>query len=418
MKKPPRSLRPFATVAAALLALVACQNATDSNSNSDSSVVATASFPIAAPRVPDNATALIQNDTISNKLNCPPLGSDTSTTCKATLNLPHPLGADSLALQLWTLGVQTYTLYFKESGSSTKLDLGSHSVVSLDTLLLSGFANLPAVQKSAFGSGPTGLVAYYASLLLANDAAVVGKALPVGMSIDSVKKELVRVGVDSGKTLSELTSLSIQLGSVTLTLDTTTIRLDVSILIHAGVLSSSDSASLYPAYPVRVTTPIAVAGNLTAGGSAVAVTGSISWTSGHSIKPLIRVGTSTPGDSANISMPTERFLPADTTWSLSGNLQLQANAAAAAGIDTLVITLSDSSGHSATSRALFQVVTAPPSTPRIVLLAPSNQLGNTLPQGTDSLFVSWGVSNWGDVNTDSVSINGSKANKLSDSTWG
>jgi len=228
----------------------------------------------------------------------------------------------------------------------------------------------------------------------------------------------VRVGVDSGKTLSELTSLSIQLGSTTLTLDSNTIRLDISVLIQAKLLGTSDSTKMFPPYPVRVTSPIAVAGSLTAGGSAVAVTGSFSWTSGHSIKPLIRVGTSTPGDSANISMPTERFLPADTTWSLSGNLQLQANAAAAAGIDTLVITLSDSSGHSATSRALFQVVTAPPSTPRIVLLAPSNQLGNTLPQGTDSLFVSWGVSNWGDVNTDSVSINGSKANKLSDSTWG
>jgi uncharacterized protein (TIGR02145 family) len=229
------------------------------------------------------------------------------------------------------------------------------------------------------------LVAYYASLLLANDAAVVGKALPVGMSIDSVKKELVRVGVDSGKTLSELTSLSIQLGSVTLTLDTTTIRLDVSILIHAGVLSSSDSTALYPAYPVRVTSPIAVAGSLTAGGNAVDITGSFSWTTGHNVKFSVRIGTATPGDSVNITTPTERFLPTDTTWSPNGNLRLQASAAAVAGIDTLVITLSDTSGHSATSRATFQVVGRDATAPTLKILSPSSD--TSVPNGTGTILV-------------------------------
>jgi len=405
MKKPPHSLRPFATIAAGLLALVSCQNATDSNTNSDSPVVATASFPIAVPRVPDNATSFIQNDTVTNKLNCLPLGSDTSTTCTATLNIPHPLGTDSLALQLWTLGVQTYTLYFKESGGATKLDYSSHSVVTLDTLLLSGFANLPAAQKSAFGTGPTGLVAYYASLLLANDAAVVGKALPVGMSIDSVKKELVRVGVDSGKTVAQLTSLSIQLGSITLTLDSATIRLDVSILIHAGVLSSSDSTALYPAYPVRVTSPVAVAGTLTAGGNAVDVTGSFSWTTGHNVKFSLRIGTATPGDSTNISTPTERFLPTDTTWSLNGNLRLQAGAAAAAGIDTLVIILSDTSGHSATSRATFQVVGRDTTAPALKILSPSSD--TSVPNGTGTILVKAAATDSGS-GLDSIAIGSMK----------
>jgi len=353
------SLRTLATIAAGLLVLVACQNATDSNTNSDTPVVATGKFPIVAPRIPDSATWVFQKDTVAKSPSCPAPGSDGTTTCTETFNLPRSLGTDSVALQLWTLGIQTYTLYFKESGSSTTLSFGSASVESLDTLLLSKFAELSAGQKSSFGSGPTGLVAYYASLILSGDTAVLGKPIPVGMSLNSVKKELVRVGVDSGKTLSQLTSLNIQLGSTTLTLDSNTIRLDISVLIQAKLLGTSDSTKMFPPYPVRVTTPIAVSGPVVAGGSPVAVSGAFSWTSGHSIKPLIRVGTSTPGDSANITFPTERFLPSDTTWTLSGNLTLQADAAAAAGTDTLVITLSDSSGHSATSSTTFTVTAAP-----------------------------------------------------------
>ena len=359
MKFDRQSVRTLATITAGLLALVACQNATDSNSNSDSSVVATASFPIAAPRVPDNATWFLQKDTVVKPPNCPaPANGANTTTCTETFDLPQPLGRDSVALRLWTLGIQTYTLFFTESGRSPTLAFASDSVESLDTLLLSKFADLSAGQRSSFGSGPSGLVAYYASLILAKDTTVLGKPLPVGMSLDSVKKELVRVGVDSGKTLLQLTSLSIQLGSTTLTLDSNTIRMDISVLIQAKLLVTSDSTRIFPAYPVRVTTPIAVAGNLTAGGSAVNVTGAFTWTSGYNTKPLIRVGTSTPGDSANISMPKERFLPSDTTWNLDGNLTLQADTAAAAGIDTLVITLSDSAGHSATSSTTFTVMPA------------------------------------------------------------
>jgi len=405
MKKPPRSLRPFATVAAGLLALVACQNATDSNSNSDSPVVATASFPIAVPRVPDNATALYQTDTVSNKLNCPPLGSDTSTTCTATLNLPHPLGMDSLALQLWTLGVQTYTLYFKESGNSTKLDLGSHSVASLDTLLLSGFAKLTDAQRSSFGTGPTGLVAYYASLILDKDTALVGKALPVGMSIDSVKKELVRVGVDSGKTLSQLTSLSIQLGSGTLTLDTATIRLDVSILIHAGALSSADSTALYPAYPVQVQTPIAVSGPVVSGGSPVVVSGIFTWKAGKVVSPKFEVHTA-KGLDTNFTFPiTNSPSTSATTWNLSNSVTLLAKSTASAGTDTLVATLSTDSGYFATSRATFQVVARDTTAPALKILSPSGD--TTVPNTAAGILVKAAATDSGS-GLDSIAIGSAK----------
>jgi uncharacterized protein (TIGR02145 family) len=405
MKKPPHSLCPFATVAVGLLALVACQNATDSNTNSDSPVVATASFPIAVPRVPDNATSFIQNDTVTNKLNCLPLGSDTSTTCTATLNLPHTLGTDSVALQLWTLGVQTYTLYFKESGGATKLDYSSNSVVTLDTLLLSGFANLPAAQKSAFGTGPSGLVTYYASLLLDKDTAVVGKALPVGMSIDSVKKELVRVGVDSGKTAAQLTSLSIQLGSITLTLDTTTIRLDVSILIHAGVLSSADSTALYPAYPVQVTSPIAVSGPVVAGGSPVTVSGAFTWKAGKLVSPVIEVHTAKGVDTNFIFGTSNLPSKAATSWSLANNLTIQARSSVSVGTDTLEVTLSTDSGYFATSRATFKVVGRDTTAPALKILSPSSD--TSVPNGTGSILVKAAATDSGS-GLDSIAIGSTK----------
>gem|GEM_PF-1583427 len=417
MIKTRHSLRLFPTVAAGLLVLVACQNATDSNTNTDSPVVVTASFPIAAPRIPDSAAWIfpIAKDTVSKKPNCSPIDGNGTTTCTETFDLPRSLGTDSVALQLWTLGIQTYTLYFKESGSSTTLVLATASVDSLDTLLLSQYASLPAAQKSALApadSGPTGLVAYYASLLLANDPAVVGKALPVGMSADSVRKDLVYLGLTEGKT-------SAQLDSLNLGLDTTSIRTIAGALVRANLLKIADTLDWF--HPVRVAGAGSVTGSLVAGGSPVNVNGTFSWNAGAKVS-MAPVSVHTPQgvDNADLQFPTRQFVlgSTDTIWSLSGNLTVLALATAAVGWDTLWVTLSTDSTHAATLRIPFQVVAAPPATPKIVLLAPANQIGNTLAQGTDSLFVSWGVSNWGDVNPDSVFINSLRAASLTDSTWG
>jgi hypothetical protein len=374
------SLRPLVTFAAGLVVLVACQNATDSNTNSDSPLVVTAKFPISAPRVPDTATSFIQNDSVSNKLNCPPTsGSEDSTTCTATLDLPHPLGTDSVALHLWTLGVETYTLYFKESGSSTTLDLGSHSVLSLDTLLLSGFANLPASQKSTFGTGPSGLVAYYASLILANDASFAGKSLPVGMSIDSVKKDLVLQGIPAGKTLAQLTALNVGL-------DTASIRNIAAILVQANLLKSTDTLDWF--HPVRVSAAVSIASSLTAGGGAVNVNGAFSWNPGASVTlSRIVVRTPNPGDSSTVQLSYQFNIgKTDTLWSLSSNLTLQAKSSASVGWDTLLIILSTDSTHSVTARVPFQVVAKDVTPPALILLSPAQDTA-FVPNSTASFVV-------------------------------
>ena len=217
-----------------------------SNPNDSGPVVVNATYTVGrVSLLPDSIAWNAPKVTGSQKQNC----NTTTLECSDTFHLPEPLGTDSLAVQLWTLGIRTSTNYFGELGSSTTLTSRAISVDNLDILLLSRYANLIAAQKASFGIGPSGLVAYYASLILSADTAFAGKPLPVGMNADSVQEDLVLQGVQGGKTLAQLTSLSISL-------DTTTIRLDVSSLVQAKRLSTADSIGIFPAYPVRVTTPM------------------------------------------------------------------------------------------------------------------------------------------------------------------
>jgi hypothetical protein len=398
--------RPLATFAVALFVLVACQNATEPT-NATGPIVANGTYTMgSSSRLPDSVAWRSPTDSGSQKPICSQL------TCSDTFLLSKPLGTDSLAVQLWTLGIRTSTIYFGEVGSSPVLALkASIRRDTLDTLLLSKYDT--ASQKASFsalGQGASSLVAYYAKLILAGDTSFKGKALPVGMNTDSVKKDLVYLGIQSGLTENQIVGLA--------GLDSNAIRTFAGVLVNANLLRASDTTALL--HPVRVATAASVSGSLTAGGAAVAVSGSFSWNTGVQVSlSRISVRTQNSGDSSKFQL-SYQFNPrsTETSWVLSGNLTVQALASAPVGTDTLVVTLSSDPTHSATVRVPFQVVAAPPSTPKLVLLAPSSQLVNTLSQATDSLFVSWGVSNWNDVNTDSVSINGSRAAKLTDSTWG
>lgn len=351
MKLDRHSFRPLATFVAGLFALVACQNTTDSNDGESGSIMATASYTMASSsRLPDSVTWTAPKDSGSHRTRCVALN------CYDTFQLSEPLGTDSLELQLWTLGIRTYTLYFGEKGSSTTLDRKArvHCDI-LDTLLLSRYDGLTTAQKASFsalGQGASSLVAYYASLLLADNTSFVGKSLPVGMSQDSVEKALVYLAGKQGSTVSQLLAKD-------LSLDSATVLQNVKLLIKAGVLSSADSAAIFPPYPVRVKSSIAVKGTLTAGGDDVSVSGAFAWTKGQNIKaPVIQVRTSKPGDSVNFSNPTNKFASTDTIWNLDGNLSIKASSSAAAGTDTLVVTISDDAGHSATSRTAFQVISS------------------------------------------------------------
>jgi len=402
MKFDRRLFRAFATVAAGLFALVACQNATDSNTNSDTPVVAAGQFPISAPRIPDSAAWIFQKDTVVKNPSCPTGSKDSAITCTETFDLPQPLGKDSVALQLWTLGVQTYTVYFKESGSSTTLSFGSASVETLDTFLLSKFADLSATQKAALApsdTGPSGLVAFYASLILANDDAVTGKPLPVGMSVDSVKKDLVLQGIAGGMSSAQLTALNEGL-------DTASIRSIAAILVRANLLKTADTLDWF--HPVRVSVAAAVSGSLTAGGSAVNVTGAFAWNAGAQVAlSRISVRSPDPKDSSNVHLSYQFNLgKTDTTWSLSSSLTIQATSSAAVGWDTLVVTLSVDPTHAATLRLPFQVVAKDVTPPALLVLSLAHDTATV--SNSISTFVVGAVATDSGSGVDSLKI-GTKA---------
>jgi uncharacterized protein (TIGR02145 family) len=396
----------------ALLALVACQNATSSDADSNAPLVATASFTMAnLSRVPDSAAWRSHDDSGFQKPACD------SLSCVETFHLAHPLGADSLALELWTLGIRTSTVYLGEKARSADLDFKTKPMYDpLDTTLLARFHLLQLSRSDSLkkaGTLSSDLVYYLASLVVHRDSITrvfTAPLLPTGMNPDSLKKALVYWAAKSGETWTNLATAGWGL-------DTTVIRSDLASLIRAGLLASSDTLGLL--HPVRATASLSVAGPLTAGGIAIPVSGSFSWNKTRQISPpSVSVRTGTGADS-NIAISIQHNPSGgDTSWNLTGNLMLQANRNAAVGTDTLVIVLATDSGFSVTSKLLFRVLATVPTTPKLVRLSPANQAGNLLPFEKDSLAVSWRVVNWSDVNPDSVSINGIKVAKLTDSTWG
>ncbi len=406
------STRHLFTVILALLALIACQNATSSDADSNAPLVATVSFTMAnLSRVPDSAVWRSHDDSGFLKPACD------SLSCLETFHLAHPLGADSVALELWTLGIRTSTVYLGEKARSADLDFKTMPLYDpLDTTLLARFYLLQLTQSDSLkkaGALSSDLVYFFASLVVHRDSLVTrftAPLLPTGMNPDSLKKALVYWAAKSGATWASLAATGWGL-------DTTMIRSDVANLLSAGLLSSSDTLGFL--HPIRSTVALSVAGPLTAGGSAVPVSGSFSWNKTRQISPPSVSVRTTTGPDANIAFAIQRApWGPDTSWNLAGNLMLQANRNATVGMDTLVITLATDSGFSVTSKTLFQVLASIPTTPKLVRLTPSSQTGNVLPFEKDSLAVSWRVVNWSDVNPDSVSINGVKAAKLNDSTWG
>jgi uncharacterized protein (TIGR02145 family) len=353
--------RPLATFAVALFVLVACQNATEPT-NATGPIVANGTYTMgSSSRLPDSITWNALKDTGSQKPTC----SATSLACSDTFHLSEHLGTDSLSVQLWTLGIRTGTIYFGEEGNSPILTLKtSIRRDNLDVLLLAKYDT--ATLKSSFsalGQGASSLVAYYAKLILAGDTSFKGKTLPVGMNADSVKKDLVYLGIQSGLTENQLMGLNVGL-------DSNAIRTFAGVLVNANLLRASDTTALL--HPVRVATAASVSGSLTAGGAAVAVSGSFSWNTGVQVSlSRISIRTQNSGDSSKFQL-SYKFNPGktETNWSLSDNLTIQALASAPVGWDTLVIILSSDPTHSATVRVPFQVVAKDVTPPILKITSP------------------------------------------------
>jgi uncharacterized protein (TIGR02145 family) len=375
------SLRPLATFAASLVVLVACQNATDSNSGNSGPMKAIATIPFSdTVRIPDSTAWSTATDSGHGGFSC------TGTTCHDTLSLKDPLGSQVVNIQLWILGIHLETLHFTQSGSNPNLiALDTFHIDSLGLKLLESFDSLRSIKGDSLAkAGPlaSDLIAYYSSLLLAGITTFKGfpSTLPAGLNPSTVQDTLVLLALQAGKS-------PVQLASLSLGLDTGSIRTMAGILVKANLLKTSDTLVWF--HPVRVSGAVSLAGSLTAGGAAVGVTGTFAWNAGTQVsQSSISVHGSQGVDNKDFQFPTNQFHvgSTDTSWNLSGNLTVQALASAPVGWDTLVITLSSDPTHLATALAPFQVVAKDNTPPTLILLSPAQDTV-TAPNSTSSFVV-------------------------------
>jgi len=333
--------------------LASCQVESTPEPTGSGPMTAYASFNLLdSSLAPDGANWRSRSDSGRGGLTCNRL-----LECTDTITLKDALGHDTVHLQLNFLGVRIATLEYTQTDRNPSLNLLATFQRDTSTIrLLKEFLQLRQTKSDSFSTSTrtaaSNFTAYFASAVYSGRENL-SRTLPFGMSLDSVKTELVLLATRSAKSWSQLAAMGFGL-------DSTSIH-DIGLqLLRSGQLASSDSATLFPAYPLRVLTSLVLGADPVKGGDPVTISGSFSWAPGRTINaPQLSVRTAQGTDSVHFKFPTIRFLPGDTVWTISGNLTLQTTADAPLGTDTLVITLTDGSGHSVSARVTFTVKAAP-----------------------------------------------------------
>jgi uncharacterized protein (TIGR02145 family) len=348
--------------------LDACQSTRSSDPEPTGPMTAYASFTITSgdsSRIPDSADWTAGKQSGKGRLGC------VGFACTDTLALSDALGSDTARIRLHKLGIQIAIYLYKQTERSSNLiHIGSNSISEANLALLGSFFELRRSRIDSFAKLGTlsarNLVDYYATLVYSKTAGYTSfpDSLPVGMNADSVRTDLVRLAASSKSTWA-------QLAASNWGLDSGSIHSITLKLLAAGVLVPADTLALFPPPPVRVLQSVSVAKPVSRGGSPVGVNGLFSWDKGLTPIPTIEVRTRTGVDTSHFHFPTLRYLPTDTSWSLAGNLTLQADRDAIPGTDTLVVTLADGKGNKAVSKTVFEVASGDTTAPTIRFESPS-----------------------------------------------
>lgn len=311
-------------------------------------------------RLPDQGVWYTKTDSGHGQPEC-----DKDLSCSQAFALEDALGSDTLVFALWKLGVRIGVVRFIQVDRSLTLTRAGSSVDELDRDLLSAFHVLREQSEDSLETvNASDLIAFYAKLLFEGDTTYKDKSLPIGMSVDSVKKAIVLWADKHGCTAVKLAEKSI------LGMTTDTVTAYMHILVGEG--SITDTASLFPPPPVRVVAEIAVASDLVQGEGNVAVTGSFAWRKQSIVtRTLVEIKTE-KGDEDSIVPAYKAVLnPTSGAWSLTDNMSLRAATSARLGIHTLVVTVTDDSGNSATSRTRFNVVRGDSIPPTVAFTSPT-----------------------------------------------
>jgi uncharacterized protein (TIGR02145 family) len=322
--------------------------------------------------------------------------------CTDTLKLKDALGENEASLQLWMLGIRIGTLKLKQAGRKSELTYTAKPD-TFELRILDEFIAFRNAHSDSFAKlgkiGASNLTSYYALQILSGQTDYTGYPgiLPYGMKKDSVGRAIVALGPAFGLNSSKLANLGLGLDSVS-------IRVYMVELFVGGKLTATDTSKLFPRYPLRVISPVAVSGDLVPGGPGVPLSGSFSWNKGRIVSAPKIVVRTTKGIDPSFTFSAKNW-PAmnDTVWSMSENVTISAPIGAAPGYDTLSVIVSSDSGYSIESRAVFRVV--PRDTVRPMLRITNPGKDTTVANGTYSLLVTATASDSSGV--DSVRIRNS-----------
>jgi alpha-tubulin suppressor-like RCC1 family protein len=328
----------------------------------------------------------------------------------------HPTGylnRDTVRLEFWTLGLRTRKLLALSSSDGHELTaIAPMQLDSTALRILSDFRGWWLAHPDSLTipgkAQKTDLVKFCARQILSNGSTWldVVQAPPAGLSTDSVRLSALASVLQRHLPLYTLAPCFASAYAQSLWLDS---------LFRQGRIQPSDTVGLN-ASSIRIVTPVALQDSLQVGGSAVGIAGSFAWPKGLHYWAMVAVRSWRGLDSCVRPVVFKAPSPSDTTWSLAGNLSLQASGCAESGSDTLVLTLADSLGHALTARIPFGMI-GKAQPPQIVRISPLTQTGNVLPYEHDTLEMSWKVLNWRELDMSSVKIQNMSGFRENDSTW-
>jgi hypothetical protein len=300
----------------------------------------------------DSASGLLGKDVLSIRFT-------PGSTAIVEVNLPKPLGGDSIRLSLWTLGVRTTQLTLvASSGVSMKIS-GTVQRGNFERNLLSLLRRRVTIDSTLKFDRASLTKLYARELVDAKDTSLTGFPGRRPTGIDST--EVVRAAMVY--LTSKRAAFSSLVGKTWLGIDSAVVHVQLVELAKAGVITSQDSLRLFPLPPVRIKSAIAFAvDSMVVGGSKVPVTGVFEADTLRGVSYLdVRMlgsDSSVRTEWFDVNQPSSpQGLP---TWNLAQKLSIGASASAKPGTYTLVmVARAGDRKDSAVARTGIRVVAAP-----------------------------------------------------------
>lgn len=362
----------------AVVGFFSCQSETSTRPDPDGAFQVRQNWSVEPERYPDSVS-WIHKESRGAFL----LERTSATAFQVTATFPRSIAFDSMEVELWTLGVRTTVVQVKVTAKGElEVNKEIRNVDEQAVALLKGFDSVRSAS-GAYGSASdpvaiqsAALQRYLASRILSGAFSV--KSLPYGVDSSAVMAKVLVLGASEGISVARIALVA--------QVDVAQLRLRAEVMIRSGDLLGSDSLVLFPPDPIRIVRALSVDGAVEAGGATIPVRGSFAWNKGVKVgNPRYQVRGAL-GRSEEFLFQVQQ-LPGntDTSWILDGNFSIQAKASAAAGTDTLFVTLQDDSGRSVTAAATFAVLARDTTTPVVRFVEPSQD--TSVPNGTREIEV-------------------------------